>query len=73
MINSGVGQEAMLHDAKVVAFGDAEYQDAVIEGNIDDLDFTWAMVEADDPVARANIYRRWYHWYITEITYNTRN
>jgi hypothetical protein len=73
VINSGVGQEAMLHDAKVVAFGDAEYQDAVIEGNIDDLDFTWAMVEADDPVARANIYRRWYHWYITEITYNTRN
>lgn len=71
IINSGTGQESMLHDASVVCFGDCEYQDAVIRGDLDDLDNTWKHVQGDDKVARAHLYRKWYHWYLNKVTFNT--
>jgi hypothetical protein len=71
VINSGTGQEAMLHDKPVVAFGDCEYQGAVIKGNIFDLNQTWNSVESDDKDARLHLYRKWYHWYINTITFDT--
>ncbi|MDY6920633.1 MAG: hypothetical protein SV765_10540 [Pseudomonadota bacterium] len=67
VINSGVGQEAMLHDAKVVTFGQCEYQAATIHGDILSLDATWEQVLRDDMDKRKALYRRWYHWYINDI------
>lgn len=63
IINSGTGQEAMLHDKPVVAFGRSEYQGAVIRGDIKSLDETWKNVCNQDPEKRATTYRRWYDWY----------
>jgi len=63
VINSGTGQEAMLHDASVVCFGRCEYEAAVINGNIDDLDKTWSQVKGDDKEKRKQVYRSWYEWY----------
>jgi hypothetical protein len=67
VINSGVGQEAMLLDASVVAFGRCDYQGAVIPGKINDLDFTYDAVKHDDKEARKSLYRKWYKWYL-ELT-----
>ena len=67
IINSGTGQEAMLHDASVVAFGRCDYQGAVIPGKINDLDFTYDAVKHDDKEARKSLYRKWYKWYL-ELT-----
>lgn len=71
VINSGTGQESMLHDASVVTFGDSEYQAAVIRGDLNDLDETWRQVVADDKESRAKLYRKWYDWYINKVTFNT--
>ncbi len=67
VINSGTGQEAMLHDASVVAFGRCDYQGAVIQGKINDLDFTYDAVKHDDKEKRKELYRKWYKWYL-ELT-----
>lgn len=71
VINSGTGQEAMLHDASVVTFGESEYQAAVIQGDLNNLDETWRQVETDDKIARSHLYRKWYDWYINKVTFNT--
>lgn len=72
VINSGVGQEAMLYDAPVVHFGRCEYQGATIPGDIHDLSHTWNMVVEDDRLRRAEMYRRWYHWYVNEVCLSAR-
>jgi len=72
VINSGVGQEAMLFDKPVVSFGRSEYQGAVINGDIDRLDSVYAAVNSDDIERRKALYRRWYHWYINKIVKDTR-
>ena len=71
VINSGTGQEAMLHDASVVCFGKCDYQGAVIQGKINDLDFTYDAVKLDDKEARKELYRKWYKWYV-ELTVSSK-
>jgi hypothetical protein len=68
--NGGSGQEAMLLDKRVVVFAKAEYNAAVIEGDIDNLDLTWTRVVGDDWVKRKEMYRRWYDWY-GRLTYSS--
>ena len=68
--NGGSGQEAMLLDKKVVVFANAEYNDAVIEGNIDDLPTTWKVLCSDDFEQRKQMYRRWFDWY-GRLTYSS--
>jgi len=63
VINSGTGQEAMLLDKTVVAFGGCEYYKAVIVGDIDNLDQTWKWVKVTDQTQQQETYRRWYDWY----------
>ena len=71
VINSGVGQEAMLLDSSVVAFGRCDYQGAVIPGKINDLDFTYDAVKHDDMDKRKELYRKWYKWYL-ELTVDSK-
>jgi hypothetical protein len=73
VINSGTGQEAMLHDRPVVIFGRCDYEAAVIQGDLSDLAGTWERVKADDFDARRRLYRRWYSWFVNSITYDTRS
>ncbi len=70
VINSGVGQEAMLYDAKVVTFGRCEYMPVTIQGDIKVLDSTWQMVKEDDLEQRKYLYRSWYHWYVNKVCYS---
>lgn len=73
VINSGVGQEAMLFDTPVVSFGRSEYQAAVINGGIDDLDDAWNMVNRIDKRHMKEVYRNWYDWYLYEVvTYSNK-
>lgn len=72
VINSGTGQEAMLFDAKVVGFGRSEYKEVVIDGDIADLDKVWTKVKNDNTEARKKMYRRWYDWYINDVTFDSR-
>lgn len=72
IINSGTGQEAMLHDKPVVAFGRCEYEGAVIKGDAENLEETWKFVKNQDPEDRAEMYRRWYDWY-SRNTIDVRN
>jgi len=71
VINSGVGQEAMLHDATVVCFGRAEYEGAVINGNIDSLDDVWKEVNRTVQSQKEEMHRRWYDWYLNDVTYDS--
>jgi hypothetical protein len=71
VINSGTGQEAMLLDAKVVTFGRSEYDQVTIHGSIDDLDRAWIYVKNDNTEARKKLYRKWYDWYINDVTFDT--
>lgn len=71
VINSGTGQEAMLHEKPVVTFGYSEYVHAVIKGDIANLDQAWSDVLSSDKVARSILYRRWFHWYLNEVTFDT--
>jgi len=68
--NGGSGQEAMLLDKKVVVFADAEYNAAVIQGDINNLGGTWANLQQDDFEVRKQMYRRWYDWY-GKLTYSS--
>lgn len=72
LINSGVGQEAMLHDATVVGFGRSEYEGAIIKGNIDSLDAAWHCVNTIDQIHMKTVYRRWFDWYLNDITHDSR-
>lgn len=72
VINSGAGQEAMLQDSRVVVFGDCDYQRAVINGNINDLEGTLEDVRSDDFEERKKIYRKWFHWFVEMATYDSR-
>ena len=67
VINSGVGQEAMLHDKPVVSFGRSEYQGAVINAKLDDLNGAWDSVLNIDRKEMKRIYRNWYDWYLYEV------
>lgn len=68
--NGGSGQEAMLLDKKVVVFADAEYNAAVIQGDINNLDQTWFDLQKDNFDDRKKMYRRWYDWY-GRLTYSS--
>ena len=72
VINSGVGQEAMLLDKTVVTFGRCDYKPATIEGDIDDLEYTYKKVIEDDMDQRMELYRKWFHWWINHIVVRTR-
>jgi len=68
--NGGSGQEAMLLDKKVVVFADAEYNAAVIQGDLNNLDNTWRVLQEDNYWERKQMYRRWYDWY-GRLTYSS--
>ena len=72
VVNSGTGQEAMLHDRPVVVFGRCDYEGAVIRGDLNDLAGTWERVKADDFEERKATYRRWFGWFVESVTYDTR-
>jgi hypothetical protein len=72
VVNSGTGQEAMLHDRPVVVFGRCDYEGAVIRGDLNDLAGTWERVKTDDFEARKATYRRWFDWFVESVTYDTR-
>lgn len=71
VINSGVGQEAMLHDATVACFGRSEYEGAVINGSIDSLDGVWEQVNRTAQNQKEEMHRRWYDWYLNDITHDS--
>ena len=73
VINSGTGAEAMLHDVPVVRFGLAEYNQAVIEGDIMDLDRTWQKVRNLPEETMKDMYRTFYNWFINRICYDSTN
>ncbi len=72
-INSGTGLEAMLHDVPVVRFGLAEYNYAVIEGDVMDLDRTWQKVKNLPEQTMKDRYRTFYNWFVNRICYDSRN
>lgn len=72
VVNSGTGQESMLHEKPVVTFGRCDYEAVTIHGDIQDLAGTWDKVENDDHEARVQLYSRWYDWFINGVTYDTK-
>jgi len=70
IINSGTGMESMCHEVPVVRFGDAEYNDAVITGNIRDLNTTLKKVENIDKKIMVEKYKKFYNWFVNRICYN---
>tara|TARA_B100000073_G_scaffold60333_1_gene44766 strand:- start:76 stop:1062 length:987 start_codon:yes stop_codon:yes gene_type:complete len=73
VINSGSAKEAMLHDVPIVRFGRADYNFAVIEGDINDLDRTWQKVLNQSTDTMKENYRTFYNWFINRICYDSTN
>ena len=73
VINSGSAKEAMLHDVPIVRFGLADYNMAVIEGDIKDLERTWQKVLNLERRTMKENYRTFYNWFINRICYDSRN
>ena len=73
VINSGSAKEAMLHDVPIVRFGRADYNHAVIEGDIKDLDRTWKKVQNQPNGIMKENYRTFYNWFINRICYDSTN
>jgi len=67
VINSGSGQEAMLLEKPVVCFGNSEYQEAVIRGDVKDIDTAFNQMCADNFEERIKTYKKWYHWYLNTV------
>ena len=73
VVNSGTGMEAMTHEVPVVRFGDAEYNDAVIAGNINDLNATYKKVCQIDAEQMVEKYKKFYNWFVNRICYDVTN
>ena len=73
VVNSGSAKEAMLHDVPIVRFGLADYNMAVIEGDIRDLERTWQKVLNLERATMKENYRTFYNWFINRICYDSRN
>lgn len=73
VINSGTGLEAMTHEVPVVSFGRAEYGNAVIKGNIEDLEKTFESVCLIDRKEMVIKYKQFYNWFINEVCYDSTN
>lgn len=71
VINSGTGLEAMTHELPVVRFGEAEYNNAVLLGNINDLDKTFDDVCGVDREKMLSRYKIFYNWFVNEICFNS--
>ena len=63
----------MLHDVPIVRFGLADYNMAVIEGDIKDLERTWQKVLNLERRTMKENYRTFYNWFINRICYDSRN
>ena len=72
VVNSGTGQESMLHGKPVVTFGRCDYEAVTIHGDINNLSETWEQVANDDNEERVRLYSKWYNWFINEATFNIR-
>ena len=72
VINSGTGLEAMLHEIPVVRFGDAEYNSAVIQGDINDLTKTWEHVNMVHKPGMILKYAKFYSHFVNNICYDSR-
>lgn len=72
VVNSGTGQEAMLHEKPVVTFGRCDYKEATIHGDVTDISGTWEKVNSDDHEKRVALYKKWFGWFDT-VTFNTKN
>ena len=72
VINSGTGLEAMLHEIPVVRFGDAEYNSAVIQGDINDLTKTWEHVNMVHKPGMILKYAKFYSNFVNNICYDSR-
>jgi hypothetical protein len=70
VINSGTGMESMCHEVPVVRFGDAEYNDAVIKGDVNNLDDTLQKVENINKKVMVENYAKFYNWFVNKICYN---
>jgi len=72
VLNGGSGQEAMLHEKPVACFGRCDYAHAVINGDIKNPYLAWEEMQKDDWDARLQLYKKWYHWYIEEVCFDTK-
>jgi hypothetical protein len=72
VLNGGSGQEAMLLEKPVVAFGRCDYAPAVLQGDIEDVDGAYQAMVFDDMENRLEEYKRWFDWYLNAITVDSR-
>jgi hypothetical protein len=72
VINSGVGLEAMLHEKPIVRFGDAEYNNTVFKGDLNNLSLAWAHCNRINNKYLKDSYEKFYNWYVNKICYDTR-
>ena len=82
VLNGGSGQEAMLLEKPVACFGRCDYAPAVVQGDIKDMGTMWnkffpevasQSIEGNPRwLERLELYKKWYHWYVTKVCFDLR-
>jgi len=70
VINSGTGMEAMLHEVPVVRFGYADYNNAVVRGHLDNMEFmdkAYKEATTQDREDMIYTYKKFYNWFVNKI------
>jgi|SRR5210317_71509 len=74
IVNSGTGIESMLHEVPIIRFGYADYNNAVIRGHLDSMDFlNKAFNEAfnQDHDEMVLTYKKFYNWFVNGICFDS--
>ena len=75
IINSGTGIESMLHEVPIIRFGEADYNNAVIKGSLDNMEI---LDETINEAINQNYdqmtlkYKKFMNWFVNHVCYNTR-
>jgi hypothetical protein len=72
VLNGGSGQEAMLLEKPVVAFGRCDYAPAVLNGDIEEVGAAYEAMKSDKMSTRIKEYQRWFDWYLNAVTVDSR-
>ena len=65
--------EAMLHKKPIVAFGRAEYNKFVIDGDIKDLPSTYLYAKAHNEEALYRGYEAFFNWFTNRVAFDCNN
>lgn len=76
IINSGTGIESMLHEVPIIKFGKADYNGAVVEGSLDNMEVLDKIINQainQNHEEMVLVYKKFMNWFVNYICYDSRD